>query len=49
MSFCIQEERELFGKFVDHCEITEVNNKHIKNAISVFVFLAGKIMEDVNR
>lgn len=49
LSCCTLEGRELFNKFVDHCENTEVNKRLIKDAISVFVFLVGKIVDDFNR
>lgn len=41
--------RELFNKSVDHCEVTEVDKRLIKDSISVFVFLAGSIVEEFER
>ena len=49
MSCCTIEGRELFNKFVDHCEVTEVGKRLIKDAISVFVFLVGNIVEESER
>lgn len=49
LSCCTQEGRELFSKFVDHCETKEVDKKLIKDAITVFVFLLGRIVEDFKR
>ena len=49
MSRCTTEGRELFKKFMDHCEITEVDKRLIKDSISVFVFLVGSIMKDFER
>ncbi|KAJ7387069.1 hypothetical protein OS493_004033 [Desmophyllum pertusum] len=46
LSCCTLEGRKLFNKFVDHCEVTEVDKRLIKAAISVFVFLAGRILEE---
>ena len=43
------EGRELFNKFVDHCEVTEVDKRLIKDAISVFAFLVGSIVEEFER
>jgi len=49
LSCCTQEGRELFGKFVEHCESTEVEKNLIKDAISVFVFLVGRVVDDFKR
>lgn len=50
VSCCTMEGRELFNKFVNHCEVTdEVDKRLIKDAISVFVFLLGRIMEECER
>lgn len=49
MSCCTTEGRELFNKFVDHCEVTEVDKRLIKDAITVFVFLVGSIVEKCER
>lgn len=46
---CTIEGRELFNKFVNHCEVTEVDKRLIKDAISVFVFLVGSIVEEFER
>ena len=43
------EGRALFNKFVDHWEITEVDKRLIKDSISVFVFLVGSIVEEIER
>ena len=49
VSCCTTVGRELFNKFVDHCEVTEVDKRLIKDSISVFVFLAGSIVEEFER
>ncbi|XP_078363180.1 mevalonate kinase-like [Oculina patagonica] len=48
-SCCTLKGRELFNKFVDHCEVTAVDKRLIKDAISVFVFLVGRIMVEFER
>ena len=50
VSCCTMEGRELFNKFVNHCEVTEeVDKRLIKDAISVYVFLVGRIMQECER
>lgn len=49
VSCCTTEGRELFNRFVDHCEVTEVDKRLIKDSISVFVFLVGSIVEKFER
>jgi len=42
-----QQGSHLFAKFVDQCTIPDVKSNLIKDAVSVFVFLLGSIMEDL--
>lgn len=49
MLCCIIVGRELFNKFVDYCEVIEVDKRFIKDFISVFVFLVGSIVEEFER
>ena len=49
LSCCTQQGSHLFAKFVDQCTIPDVKSNLIKDAVSVFVFLLGSIMEDLKR
>ena len=49
LSCCTQQGSHLFAKFVDQCTVPDVKRNLIKDAVSVFVFLLGSIMEDLKR
>ena len=50
LSCCTQQGSHLFAKFVDQCtNIPDVKSNLIKDAVSVFVFLLGRIREDLKR
>ncbi|XP_015779539.1 PREDICTED: mevalonate kinase-like [Acropora digitifera] len=44
LSYCTQQGSHLFAKFVDQCTVADVKSNLIKDAVSVFVFLLGKII-----
>lgn len=49
LSCCTQQGSHLFAKFVDQYTIPDVKSNLIKDAVFVFVFLLGRIMEDLKR
>ena len=49
ISCCTQQGSQLFDKFLEQYAIPDVKRNLIKDAITVFVFLLGRIMEDLKR